>query len=53
MVGIGLIEPTESPDLFNYKSLFKFYILQTIAFYILHVFLLFIFVWNKIHFSKN
>ena len=49
MVGTGLIEPTESSDLFNYKSLFKFYILQTI----LHVFLLFIFVWNKIHFSKN
>ena len=30
MVGIGLIEPTESSDLFNYKSLFKFYILYFI-----------------------
>ena len=45
-VGIGLIELTEA---FDYKWFFRHCILQTI----LHVFLLFIFVWNKVFCSKN
>ena len=45
---IGLIELTE-PYTLNYKPFFKHCILQTI----LHVFSLFIFVWNKILCPKN
>ena len=48
-VEIRLIELIEPSDTSNYKSFFKHRILQTI----LHVFWLFIFVWNKIFFSKN
>ena len=48
-VGIGLIKLTETSDTSNYKSFFKHCILQTI----LHVFLLFTFVRNKIFCSKN
>ena len=46
---IGLIELTEPSDTLNYKPFFKDCILQTI----LHVFSLFIFVWNKILCPKN
>ena len=46
---IGLIELTEHSDTLNYKPFFKNCVLQTI----LHIFLLFIFVWNKIFCSKN
>ena len=45
-VGVGLIELTESSC---NKPIFKYCILQTA----LHVFLLFIFVWNKIFCSKT
>ena len=48
-VGIGLIELTEPSDTLNFKLFFKHCILQTI----LHLFLLFIFMWNKIFCSKN
>ena len=48
-VGLGLVELTEPSDILNYKPFFKHYILQTI----LHLFLLFIFVWKKIFCSKN
>ena len=48
-VGIGLMEVTEPSDTLNYMSFFKYCILQTI----LHIFLLFIFEWNKISCSKN
>ena len=48
-VGIRLIELTERSDTLNYESFFKHGILQTT----LHTFLLFIFVWNKIFYSKN
>ena len=48
-VGIGLMEVTEPSDTLNYKSCFKFCILQTI----LRIFLFFIFEWNKISCSKN
>ena len=48
-VGIRLIELTEPSGTLNYKSFFKHCILQTI----LHVFLLFIFVWNKIFILKT
>ena len=47
--GLGLIKLTEPSDTLIYKPSFKHCILQTV----LHVFLLFIFVWNKIFFSKN
>ena len=46
---IGLIELTEPSDTLTYKPFFKLYILQTI----LHVLLLFIFVWNRIFRSKS
>ena len=46
---IGLIELTEPSDTLTYKPFFKLYILQTI----LHVLLLFIFVWNRIFRSKG
>ena len=46
---ICLIELTEPSDTLNYKPFFKHCILETI----LHVFLLFTFVWNKIFCSKN
>ena len=49
VVWMGLIELTEPSDTLNYKLFFKHCILQTI----LHVFFLFIFVWNKILCSKN
>ena len=49
LVGIGLIEITEPSDTLNYKPFFKHCILKTI----LHIFLLFIFVWNKIFCPKN
>ena len=48
-VGIGLIELTEPSDTLNNKPFVNHCILQTI----LHVFLLFIFVWNKIFCCKN
>ena len=48
-VGIGLIELTEPSNTLNYKSFFQHCILQTV----LAIFLLFIFVWNKIFCSKN
>ena len=48
-VGIWLIEFTEPCDALNYNAFFKHCVLQTI----LHVFLLLIFVWNKIFCSKN
>ena len=48
-MGIGLIEHTEPSDTLTYKPFFKLYILQTI----LHVLLLFIFVWNRIFRSKS
>ena len=47
-VGIGLVELMELFDALNYESFFENCILQTI----LHVFLFFIFVWNKILFKK-
>ena len=46
---IELIELTEPSDTLDYNPFFKHCILLTI----LHVFLLLIFVWNKIFFSKN
>ena len=49
LLRIGLIYITESSDTLNYKPFFKHSILQTI----LHVLLLFIFVWNKISCSEN
>ena len=49
LVEIGLIELIGSSDTLNYRPLFKHCILQTV----LHVFLLFIFVWNKIFCSKK
>ena len=48
-VGIWLITPIEPSDPLNYKPLFKHCNLQII----LHVLLLFIFVWNKIFCSKK
>ena len=48
-IGIGLIELTEPSDTLNYKPLFKYCISKSI----LHVFLFFIFVLNKIFFSKT
>ena len=42
LVGIGLIELTEPSGTLNYKPFFKHFILQTV----LHVSLLFIFVWK-------
>ena len=48
-VEIGLIELTELSDELNNNPPFKHCFLQTI----LHVFLLFIFVWYKIICSKN
>ena len=45
-VEIGLIELTEPSGALNYKPFLKHCILETI----LHVFLLFIFMWNKLHF---
>ena len=47
--GIGLIELTEPSGTLNYKPLFKYCISKSI----LHVFLFFIFVVNKIFFSKT
>ena len=44
-VEIELIELTETSDTLNYKPLFKHCIL--------HVFLLFMFVWYKVFYSKN
>ena len=49
LVGIVLIELTEPSHTLNYKLFFKHCILQTI----LHVILLFIFVWNKILCSEK
>ena len=48
-LGIGLIELSEHSDTLNYKPFFKNCILQTV----LHIFLLFMFVWNKTFCSKN
>ena len=48
-VGIELIELTEPSDTLNYKSIIKNCFSRTI----LHVFLLFVFVWNKIFCPKN
>ena len=48
-VGIRLIELTQSSDTLNYKPVFKQCILQII----LHIFVLFIFLCNKIFFSRN
>ena len=48
-VGIGLIELTGPSDTFSCKLFFKYCILQTI----LQVFLLLIFVWNKIFCARN
>ena len=43
LLGIGLTGLIEPSDILNYKLFFKHCTLQTIF----HVFLLFIFVWNK------
>ena len=48
-VGVELIELTESFDTLNCKPCFKHCILQTI----LHLFILFLFVWSKIFCSKT
>ena len=48
-VGIGLIELTEPSNTWNYEPFFKHCILQTI----LHVILLFIFVWTKTFVPKT
>ena len=48
-VGIWLIKPTEPSDPLNFETFFKHCILKTV----LHIFLLFVFVWNKIFYSKN
>ena len=48
-VGIGLIELTGPSDTFSCQLFFKYCILQTI----LQVFLLLIFVWNKIFCARN
>ena len=48
LVGIGFTELTVPFDTFNYRPFFKHCILQII----LQVFLLLIFVWNKIFCSK-
>ena len=48
-VGIGLIELTEPSDTWNYEPFFKYCIFQTI----LHVILLFIFVWTKYFVPKT
>ena len=47
--GIELIELTEASDTLNYKPVFKHCILDIV----LLIFLLFIFVWNKIFCPKN
>ena len=47
--GIELIELTEASDTLNYKPVFKHCILHIV----LLVFLLFVFVWNKIFCPKN
>ena len=47
--GIELIELTEASDTLNYKPVFKHCILHIVLF----VFLLFIYVWNKIFCPKN
>ena len=49
LVGTWLVERTEPSDTFNYELSFKHCILQTV----LHIFLLFIFAWNKIFCSIN
>ena len=49
LVGIGYIYFTEPSLTLNCKLFLKHCILQTN----LHVFLLFIFLWNKIFYSKN
>ena len=46
---IGLIELTDPSDTLKYKPFFKCCLLEAI----LHVFLLFMFVWNKIFCSKE
>ena len=49
LLGMGLVELAVPSEKLNYKPSFKHCILKTI----LHVFLLFIYVWNKIFCSKN
>ena len=49
LVGIGLIKLSEPCDTLNYKPFFKHCILKTI----LHIFSLFVFLWNKIFCFKN
>ena len=48
-VGIGLIELSNPSDTLKYRTFFKHYIWQAL----LHVFLLFIFLWNKVFCPKN
>ena len=49
LVAIRVIKLSEPSDILNYKPFFKQCILQTI----LHIFLLLLFVWNKIFFYEN
>ena len=48
LVGIGLIELIKSSDTLNYKPFFKHFLKN-----ILHIFLLLVFMWNKIFCFKN